>query len=168
MDDNTKDELKSLSFEEENIIVSGHPSLYQIFSCQEDKQRKQDFPARIIYFSEPIEEIYGSNNKWGFDEYSVIKILFYALDKIDYKHTFIIKAHPKQSINWSKLKEIRGRYNINFKYIKNTKMDIGSTDIIVGTFTMALIEATIRGNKCISIIPNNHADKYSIIGKKKN
>ena len=160
LNESMKGELIKLGFLEEHIIVVGHPKLYEVYK---NRIKVVSYTQRIVLFSEPIDEIYNSKHKYNFDEYNVIELLFQVLSS--YKNIkFIIKVHPKQRLNIELIKKYSEKWGVyNFEIIKkNLKLE--PSDIIVGSFTMALIESAIKGYKIINIVPESLL-KYSVLSK---
>lgn len=158
--------LIGLGVRSSKIYVSGHPRLYEFFISNREKVRNHPQNIeRFILYSEPINKIYNSNERWGFDEYTVIDILFNAIKQIDKTIKVIIKPHPKQKLDLYEIDRISKKYSVGYHVLKE-RVNIGPGDIVFGSFTIALVESLLMRAKVISIIPSVRADKYSVLSEK--
>jgi len=166
MDEYSLNQLENLGFLKSEIIISGHPKLFQYYKTNHKLLNNMLDNERVVFYSEPIEDIYNSKQRWGFDEYSVIELIFEVVSSIDKNKFVIIKPHPKEKIDDLKIKQYSEKYSVLYEIVDN-KFNLKKDDIVVGVFTIALIEAAISGHKVINIIPCEEAFKYSVLALKK-
>lgn len=164
MDDLCKEEMISEGFDTEQLIVVGNTILHQLFNRKSINKENNGY---VVLFCEPLGELYKSNDTWGFDEYDVIRELSQVLLKFMPNKKLLIKPHPKQ-----KLDILRVNGNISHGVVWSlTELNahdlIAQCDVIVGTFTMAIVEAVVMSKPIINIIPNSQAFEKSILFRKK-
>ncbi len=114
-------------------------------------QRKVE---QIVFISERVAEDFAKDTPLyrGFDEFEVLEIL---LEIIDFTHSrLLIKLHPQEPID--KYDELlAGRANVSVvKYADNTEI-ISTAGILIGMFSMLLLEAALVRSDVISFMPGS-------------
>jgi len=166
MDEYSLNQLENLGFLKSEIIISGHPKLFQYYKTNQKLLNKMLEKERFVFYSEPIENIYNSKQRWGFDEYSVIELIFEVVSSIDKNKSIIIKPHPKEKIDGLRIQQYSEKHSVSYEIV-GSKFSLKKNDIVLGVFTIALIEAAISGHKVINIVPSEEAFKYSVLALKK-
>jgi len=161
-------ELVELGIHSSQIVISGHPKLFEYYTEAKCRQWNEEPYKKIRYilYSEQINDLYNSMEKWGFDEYSVMDIIFDAVAKCSLEIEVMIKPHPKQHLDLSQIDKMSAKYKVDYEIIRN-KVTVRKCDVVMGTFTMAIVEAVIKGERVINIIPSIMANKYSILAVRK-
>lgn len=163
-----KDELVKAGISKDRITVTGNPYLERLKDIKGDlaKQGKDSFRKNfrfekddivIVFLSQPIS-IDSGKGKCGYDEDKIFKDVIRVLagQKWADKVKVIWKPHPRE-----KNKNIENQFsNIplsieEFKQGEIFELMAGS-DLIIGAFTMLLVEAFLLGFCCISYQPNEN------------
>ncbi|WP_196008110.1 UDP-N-acetylglucosamine 2-epimerase [Clostridium tyrobutyricum] len=188
MDEYAKKQIINEGISKEKIFVSGQPYFDYLIEKQRNLDKNKIFKLKkdlcknkdkliITYVSEPISKTYNENDSsqhyWGYNERTIFKQFFYALNKIsdDYKINIklIIRLHPKEDEN--NYNDIID--NIHSKYISistDKKIDgfnlMFASDLICGMSSMFLIEAAIIGKPIISMQMGLKRENSFILDKK--
>lgn len=172
IDETSKEEMISLGFKKESIIVSGQPHFEKFYDYKSRRSRAkfcedQQLPEekRIITFvSDNISGSFPSASPGkpllGFDEHTTLSALLTELDPIyreENNFQLIIKLHPKEPED--NFANARFRKAIPCRIIKGgDNMDlIFHSDYVIGMFSMLLFEAFLMNKPVLSLQLNaNH------------
>jgi hypothetical protein len=173
MDDIAKAEMIKDGIEPELIITAGNPHFTKLirfaetFSDKDIEEFKESLgiPASnflITFASEPISTVYveggGSELYWGYSEYTILREILEALSIIlpQYRGnvTLFVKLHPKEASSCHD-ETIRHFRQNKCTIIVDRECDhlkiLRSSDLVIGMFSMLLIEAVIMRKPVISV-----------------
>ncbi|MCR5205007.1 MAG: hypothetical protein K6E47_08105 [Lachnospiraceae bacterium] len=170
-DDSAKNELLELGVESKRIEAAGHPYLeflrqnYDQIESESIEKYKCNIGAGnrkiILYASDNLSQ-YSENGipPWGFDERSTFDMLEKSVlmtCNSYYDYFLIIRPHPKEDRNYwnARLKNAQLPIEAVVDSDSSSIIEIMSSDLVVGSFTMLLNEALIAGKKVISIQINS-------------
>lgn len=173
MDDLAKTEMIMDGIEPERILPAGNPHFAELIHFAETFSGKdvEDFKASlgipasnylITYASEPISAVYreggGSELYWGYSEHGILAEILEALRIILPQYqgnvTLFIKLHPKEDLKSHD--KIIGAFRLNNCTVIidkecNPLKILRSSDLVIGMFSMLLIEAAIIRKPVISV-----------------
>lgn len=153
MNKQAKDEMIRQGIPHERIIVTGNPHFIAL-SLKRDLLDANS--TSVVLMSEPLDSLYRTQQNYGFDEYSVLKIVRDWQVRTNLYQQVSLKAHPKQVLDFTEVFE-----GFTLDKSSNGLEVILKSKIVMGTLTTALIEALILGKYVCSIIPNPDFNKYS-------
>ncbi len=155
MDQLTKMEMIQEKFPEQNLFVTGHPYLENIFKKKQSLQNKDNSERNnFLFLSQPLEII-------GIKDYKVhpVEILIKAIKKFGIctgkKSTLIIKLHPSEKLS-EDLNNIvnSGTQNLQIGLadeLESLNNLIRDADIVIGYNTIAMFEARSLSKRTISL-----------------
>lgn len=164
IDDNAKEQMTSVGFDEKRIIVSGQPHFQKFYAYKSERTQLQfcsdcNLPRKriITFISDNISRSFPSpaaKPSLGFDEHLIVTALLKELQAIPWvenDYQLIIKLHPKEPLD--NFSEITSGTNLPVTVIKefdNMEL-IFHSDFVIGMFSMLLFEAFIMKKPVLSV-----------------
>jgi len=173
LDDIMREEMVREGFDPQVINVVGSPHLENVRSCSRKlyDARSGASAVRIAFFSQPIAELYGederSPNWFGYHEGTIVKSLVSCLDRVcyasDVRVGLTIGIHPRERDGEVVKAALHDRndhsYNraLSVTVVKEDSLKlINEADIVLGMTTIVLLESAIMGKDTLSIQINNN------------
>lgn len=168
MDENAKKEMIEEGIPERYICVSGQPHFQYVHNKIQSVEEAEvslykinlgcNKKTKVIVFApDNIYNGYGSseNNTLGYDEREIFMILANILKSEIYKNIdfiVVIRPHPKDdSAFWSYIVSKDYGFPIRIDYNTNSQIIIRSSDMVIGMFSMFLLEAFIADKQILSV-----------------
>jgi hypothetical protein len=136
------------------IAVSGQPYLQQLVKRKYEKTLsvRSKLP-RILFCSEPIQQVYNQFGELGYDQFSVFDQLVRLFESKKCCVTIEIKLHPSEDpSSWLSL--LDSYRCVGSVVIERTEGELHSaiarSDLVVGLVSMALLEAVLAGKPTYS------------------
>lgn len=142
-------ELEALNWWRARLITVGQPHLEAQTAALAARRAElpgHDGPPRIVFFSEPVREDYGTTR--GFDQFEVFAGLMVRLPSA-WRIDLTVKPHPRE--DWARWQKILPR-GVELAEAATPELLIGA-DGAVGMTTMVLIEAHLLGLPVLSLQP---------------
>lgn len=152
-----KEQMISEGIPEDIIIVTGQPYFIDLLKERSDPRSSTHI---ILLMSEPLESMYHTLERYGFDEYSVMKTLETWRQRKGISEKIILKNHPKQLLDRERISEA-----FEIAPEVNGLQILKRSSLVFGTLTTALIEALILGKKVCALIPNRDFNQTSTLSK---
>jgi hypothetical protein len=172
MDEFAKKEMCEMGMDGDRLVVTGQPFFDYIrktahnFSTQEIEMTRIKLagnPSRLVllFASQPIASIHRQNgieeDHWGYTEETVFKSVFACLAKLTrelaIEITLVIRLHPKDEPN--AYRDVLSDCPKSIKVVLDREIDssllIMASDLIIGMFSMVLLEAGILKRRFISV-----------------
>ena len=175
MDNRSKMGLISEGVPDEIIDVVGQPFLqalkesYDFISDSDIKEYKRrltnsEEKRLIVYASDNLRDSFfpSAIDYWGYDEVSIFEHVYNAITQMcnnPQDYAIIIRPHPKESLkNWNLTIEKHINSDIDIIIDRHTKENliISSADIIIGMWSMFLVEAVLANRKILSVQIGTH------------
>jgi len=168
VDTHAQDALIDLGYPRERLIVTGSPRFQMLTerSCAFDADMRRRFCASkrvakddrlIIFVSQPIEQVLGSQEEWGFSEKSILEAVLATIQRLpetERRHIVLaVLSHPEEDERQlaAHLDRFAGGVR-TFMIDGNDAIScIEASDMVVGMFSILLVEALIMGRIAISI-----------------
>jgi len=172
MDEFARREMCALGIESERLVVTGQPFFDHIRKSGErirvqevEKLRHMltggDDGLVFVFASQPIASIHRQNgieeDYWGYTENTVLQSVVAQLQKLtknlETKVTLVVRLHPKDEENAYR-DVLRGSHkwlNTVFDRELNSNLLLKTADLVIGMFSMVLLEAAILGTRFISV-----------------
>lgn len=106
-----------------------------------------DRKRTVVYAPEPLSNIEGAIEKFGFDEITATQDLLKAIDGITDQFNFVLTPHPNQK-NEALIRMVEGLMTVNSGEIQVNDL-IYHSDWVVGFFSNFLIEAQKMGKNVL-------------------
>jgi len=172
MDEFARKEMCALGIANEKLVVTGQPFFDHIrrtgscFSAQEIEKLREKLTVGqgglvFVFASQPLVSIHRQNGMaddyWGYTEITVLKAVTACLGKLTNesgtKVTLVIRLHPKDDANAYQDALTIPTESIQFVFDRETDSSLllKSADLIIGMFSMLLLEAAILGRPFTSV-----------------
>jgi hypothetical protein len=172
MDEFAKKEMCALGIDREKLVVSGQPFFDYIrktgdkFTAGDIKRLRQELNGTedslvFVFASQPIASVHLKNgmaeDHWGYTEKTVLKSLVGCLSKLTeelaVKVTLVLRLHPKDESNayQDALADLPSSIKVAFDRETDSSLLLKSADLIIGMFSMLLLEAAILERPFISV-----------------
>lgn len=161
MDDYAKIKLMEEKIPEERVAVTGQPHFEWIQDKMRGmpKQKKQDGVMRILYVSEPYENVYGGRKNavkiLGYSEKTIFEELLHSLKRLrnllHEEFVLKVKLHPKEDRNAYVQYLSEPDWNITCEKRENLWEFLPEADLVCGMVSMLLIESYLCGKNVLSI-----------------
>lgn len=149
---------RRLGFPEERLFLEGNPCHATLRARYERISRltgPDPTGFRLLYLSDPLElaskRIFGEDGRFGFDEISLLEDILSQVNRdIMPDLQIVVRRHPM---------ETEGKYDsFTSSWVKTSQKtdlleDLAAADLIIGSFSTALVTAAIVGHSSISYIP---------------
>ncbi len=172
MDEFARKEMCALGIDREKLVVSGQPFFDYIrktgdrFTRGEIEQLRRDLTGSndghvFVFASQPIASIHRKNGMaedyWGYTETTVLKSVAGCLSKLTeemaVKVTLVLRLHPKDESNV--YQDALAASSNSIKVVVDRETDssllLKAADLIIGMFSMLLLEAAILERRFISV-----------------
>jgi CDP-glycerol glycerophosphotransferase (TagB/SpsB family) len=172
MDEFARKEMSALGIDRERLVVTGQP-FFDYIRQTADKFAKSEIEkvrheltggrgGRVLMFaSQPIASIHRKNgiaeDYWGYTEKTVLKNVAGCLAKLTeelaVKVTLVIRLHPKDEPNayLDVLTTCPNSIKVVFDRETDSSLLLKATDLVIGMFSMILLEAAILERRFISV-----------------
>mgnify|MGYP001440996382 CR=1 FL=1 len=158
MNDLAYTDMIKVGVPKEKMLIYGNPHFEGLSALRDGSNIEK--PKNIALMSEPLDALYNTRERFGFDEYDVIAMISKWNEGDAHNNMLLLKAHPKQQIDKSKI----GEQSLHLVDTDSIEL-IQKSDIVFGTLTTALIEALLLGKRVCSVIPNAAFNEYSTLEK---
>lgn len=185
MDDDAKKCMIREGIEENRLEVVGQPFLQELRKSFEDVKQPEisgykqklcgDRKKIIVYASDNLSSSFYPDGRtyWGYDEKSTFVDIYNSIQKkcknFD-SYTLIIRPHPKEkNDNWDDIMNqiaSEGRDNVVIDRSTREEVLISVADIVIGMWTMLLMEAAIAGKKVLSVQLNAKREAPFVLSEK--
>ncbi len=149
---------KELGFPEKALVLEQNPRhelLRKRFLTVSATMKPDPAKFSILYLSDPLEEaslrIFGVKDYFGFSELTVLDDILESIDRNSMPSAgLVIRRHPKESA---------GKYdNYSSSWVRISKSgdlldDLAEADIVIGSFSTAVVTASLVGKRSLSYIP---------------
>jgi UDP-N-acetylglucosamine 2-epimerase len=172
MDEFARKEMCELGIDRERLVVSGQPFFDYIrktgerFGTGEIERLRRELTGTqgglvFVFASQPIASIHRKNGMaedyWGYTETTVLKSVVRCLSKLTeemaVKVTLVIRLHPKDESNV--YQDALATSSNSIKVVVDRETDssllLKAADLIIGMFSMLLLEAAILDKRFISV-----------------
>jgi len=172
MDEFARNEMCALGIDRERLVVSGQPffdyvrkTADRVAPSEVDKLRRQLIGTEngllFVFASQPLASIHRMNgmaeDHWGYTEETILKSVVACLSKLSeemlVKVTLVIRLHPKDEPG--AYKNVLSSCPSSVKVVVDREIDsnllLKSADLIIGIFSMILLEAAILERRFISV-----------------
>ncbi len=156
MDEFTKEEMTGENFPCENIVVTGHPYLDEIFNHRKNNSEQINFRKNhILFLSQPLQII-------GLKDYKIhpLKTLLESLIRLtsenNSEYTLKIKLHPSEEMT-TEIEDLKRSYDSKYLRInfadKSSSLEeqILESEIIAGYNTIAMFESRAMNRRTVSL-----------------
>ena len=172
MDEFAREEMCALGIDPKKLVVSGQPFFDHIrktgdkFTASEiDALRQQITGAQgglvFVFASQPIASIHRMNgmaeDHWGYTEKTVLKSVAECLsnlaEELAVKVTLVLRLHPKDEADAYKdsLATSQNSIKVVFDRETDSTLLLKAADLVIGMFSMLLLEAAILERRFISV-----------------
>jgi hypothetical protein len=172
MDEFARREMSVLGIDREKLVVSGQPFFDYIrktgdrFTTQEIEELRRELTGRedghlFVFASQPIAGIHRKNGMaedyWGYTEETVLKSVVDSLSKLTEematKVTFVLRLHPKDEprVYEKALATLPDSIKVVVDRETDSSLLLKASDLIIGMFSMLLLEAAILERRFISV-----------------
>jgi hypothetical protein len=172
MDEFARKEMCALGIDREKLVVSGQPFFDFIrrtgdkFTAGDIKKLRQELTGTedslvFVFASQPIASIHRKNGMaedyWGYTERTVLKSVVGCLSKLTeelaVKVTLVLRLHPKDELDsyQDALADLPSSIKVVFDRETDSSLLLKSADLIIGMFSMLLLEAAILERQFISV-----------------
>jgi hypothetical protein len=172
MDEFARKEMCALGINREKLVVSGQPFFDYIrrtgdrFTRGEIQQLRRELTGTqgglvFVFASQPIANIYRKNGMaedyWGYTEKTVLKSVAGCLSKLTeemaVKVTLVLRLHPKDESNvyQDALATCPNSIKVVVDRDTDSSLLLKAADLIIGMFSMLLLEAAILERRFISV-----------------
>ncbi len=170
MDDYTKSQMEKEGINPDWIDVVGQPflqSLRELYKSvgktEINKYKKRvlgdDKKKVIVFVSDHLSDSFVPSGieYWGYDEQAIFECLYEAINKCNFKkekYAIIIRPHPKEKKGkWDNIVKIYHTKGLQIEIDDATteELVIASSDIVVGMWSIMLIEAVLAEKRILSV-----------------
>jgi CDP-glycerol glycerophosphotransferase (TagB/SpsB family) len=172
MDEFARREMCALGIDREKLVVSGQPFFDYIrktgerFTTGEIERLRREFAGSqgdlvFVFASQPIASIHRKNGMaedyWGYTETTVLRSVAGCLSKLteemSIKVTLVLRLHPKDELNIYQdiLATSSELLNVVIDRENDSTLLLKAADLIIGMFSMLLLEAAILDKRFISV-----------------
>ena len=172
MDDFARKEMCALGIDREKLVVSGQPFFDYIrktgdrFTTQEIEKLRRELSGSedghvFVFASQPIASIHRKNGMaedyWGYTEETVLKSVVKCLSKLTEematKVTLVFRLHPKDEshVYQNALAKLPNSIKVVVDRETDSSLLLKASDLIIGMFSMLLLEAAILERRFISV-----------------
>jgi len=172
MDELAKAEMSALGIDRKRLVVTGQPFFDYIrrtagkFAAREIEGLRRDLTGNrgglvLVFASQPITSIHRQNgmaeDHWGYTEKTVLKSLVTCLGKLvedlEARFTLVIRLHPKDEPDAYQdvLSTCSQLVNVTFDCETDSTLLLKAADLVIGMFSMVLLEAAILETPFISV-----------------
>jgi hypothetical protein len=172
MDEFARREMSALGINPEKLIVTGQPFFDYIRKTAEKISKPEIEGVRreltrgkgglvFVFASQPIASLHRQNgipeDYWGYTEQTVLKSVVACLgqlsEEIGVEVTLVIRLHPKDEPDAyvDFLKARPHSVKLVFDRETDSSLLLKASDLIIGMFSMILMEAAILGKRFISV-----------------
>ena len=172
MDEFARKEMCALGIDREKLVVSGQPFFDYIrktgdkFTTQEIEKLRRELTGSedghvFVFASQPIASIHRKNGMaedyWGYTEETVLKSVVKCLSKLTeemaIKVTLVLRLHPKDESNvyQNALATLPNSIKVVVDRETDSSLLLKASDLIIGMFSMLLLEAAILERRFISV-----------------
>jgi CDP-Glycerol:Poly(glycerophosphate) glycerophosphotransferase len=172
MDEFARREMSVLGIDREKLVVSGQPFFDYIrktadrFTTQEiEKLRRELTESKdghvLVFASQPIASIHRKNGMaedyWGYTEETVLNSVVRCLSKLTEematKVTLVLRLHPKDEahVYENALAALPNSIKVVVDRETDSSLLLKASDLIIGMFSMLLLEAAILERRFISV-----------------
>jgi hypothetical protein len=172
MDEFAMKEMCALGIDREKLVVSGQPFFDHIrkagdkfTTSQVEKLRRELTGAEgglvFVFASQPIASLHRINGMaedyWGYTEETVLKSVIKCLSKLTEematKVTLVIRLHPKDepTVYQNALATLPNSIKSVVDRVIDSSLLLKASDLIIGMFSMLLLEAAILERRFISV-----------------
>jgi hypothetical protein len=172
MDEFAQREMCTLGIDPERLVVTGQPFFDYIrksgdrIQVHEIKELRGKITGGhgglvFVFASQPIASIHRQNgieeDYWGYTEKTVLQSVVTQLqrlsEELETKVTLVVRLHPKDDKYACQdvVGGSRGWLNTVFDREINSTLLLKSADLVIGMFSMVLLEAAILGSPFISV-----------------
>jgi UDP-N-acetylglucosamine 2-epimerase len=172
MDDFARKEMAGLGIDPERLVVTGQPFFDYIrttggkFSGSEIDNLRQELTRKqgglvFVFASQPMASLHRQNGMaedfWGYTENTVLKSVVACLgrltEELAVKVTLVIRLHPKDEPN--AYHDILTTCSNSIRLVFDREIDssllLKAADLVIGMFSMILLEAAILERPFISV-----------------
>lgn len=172
MDEFAREEMCALGIDCERLVVSGQPFFDYIrkrgerFTTAEIETVRREFGGTqgglvFVFASQPIASIHRKNGMpedyWGYTETTVLKNVAACLSKLagemPVRVTLVLRLHPKDELNayQNTLATLPSSIKVVVDREADSSLLLKGADLIIGMFSMLLLEAAILDRRFISV-----------------
>ena len=172
MDEFAKREMRDLGMEENRLVVTGQPFFDYVresgdrYSAEDIRNLRRTLmggkPGVLIVFaSQPISKLYRENglgeDYWGYTEKTILGNIAHCLDVLaessDSAITLVVRLHPKEDVVSQEGERPGERGGIRWVFDRDTDSNLllKASDLVIGMFSMVLLEAAILGKNFLSV-----------------
>jgi hypothetical protein len=171
MDELAKEEMSALGIDRKRLVVTGQPFFDYVrdtgekFAPREVEELRRELTGNrggmvFVFASQPITSIHRQNgmaeNHWGYTEQTVLKSLMTCLRKLvedlETKLTLVIRLHPKDKPDaYAEVLSTAQPVNVIFDRETDSALLLKAADLVIGMFSMVLLEAAILERRFISV-----------------
>jgi len=172
MDEFARKEMCALGIDREKLVVSGQPFFDYIrktgdkFTTQEIENLRRELTGTedghvFVFASQPIASVYRKNGMaedyWGYTENTVLKSVVKCLSKLTEematKVTLVLRLHPKDesNVHQDALATCPNSIKLVLDRETDSSLLLKAADLIIGMFSMLLLEAAILERRFISV-----------------
>ncbi len=172
MDEFAKKEMCALGLDREKLVVSGQPFFDYIrksgdkFTPDEIEKLRRELTGTqgglvFVFASQPIASIHRKNGMaedyWGYTEETVLKSVAGCLsrltEKMAVKVTLVLRLHPKDesTVYQDALATCSNSIKVVVDRETDSSLLLKAADLIIGMFSMLLLEAAILEKRFISV-----------------
>lgn len=172
MDEFARKEMCALGIDSKKLVVSGQPFFDYIrktgdrITTQEVEQLRRELTGSehghvFVFASQPIASIHRKNGMaedyWGYTEETVLKSVVKTLSKLTGEMatevTLVLRLHPKDELH--AYKSVLATLPSSIKVVVDRETEssllLKASDLIIGMFSMLLLEAAILDRRFISV-----------------
>jgi hypothetical protein len=172
MDEFARKEMCALGIDREKLVVSGQPFFDYIrktadrFTPGEIEKLRRELTGTqgglvFVFTSQPIASIHRKNGMaedyWGYTEETILKSVAGCLSRVTeemaVKVTLVLRLHPKDESNV--YQDVLATCPNSIKIVVDRETDssllLKAADLIIGMFSMLLLEAAILERRFISV-----------------
>jgi len=172
MDEFAKTEMCKLGIDRERLLVTGQPFFDYIrktadmHTTQEIEKLRRDLTGNendqvFVFASQPIASVHRKNGMkedyWGYTEQTVLKSVSRCLSKLSAEiaisMTLVIRLHPKDEpdVYENALATLPDSIKVVVDRGTDSSLLLKASDLIIGMFSMLLLEAAILERRFISV-----------------
>jgi CDP-Glycerol:Poly(glycerophosphate) glycerophosphotransferase len=171
MDELAKEEMSALGIDRKRLVVTGQPFFDYVrdtgerFAPHEVEELRRELTGNrggmvFVFASQPITSIHRQNgmaeDHWGYTEQTVLKGLMTCLRKLvedlETRLTLVIRLHPKDKPDaYAEVLSTAQPVNVIFDRETDSALLLKAADLVIGMFSMVLLEAAILERPFISV-----------------
>ena len=173
MDEFAREEMCALGIGREKLVVSGQPFFDYIrktgakFTPAEIEKLRRELTGTpgglvLVFASQPIASIHRKNGMaedyWGYTETTILRSVVRCLSKLTeemaVRVTLVLRLHPKDEANVYQDALVNCPDSIKVVVVhreSDSTLLLKAADLIIGMFSMILLEAAILDRRFISV-----------------